>query len=164
MAEDLRSRELEPVRHATTRGTPVSGSARLAGLMARSNGTSDVVAFLDASSHARIGEVRLVRDLILAAEPTLTERIKWNAPSFAIDDDDRITFRLQPGDRVDLVFHRGTGARDDLDTFRFADPSGLLRSVTADRGTVAFANREDIEAKRERLSALVVAWLAATRT
>ena len=132
--------------------------------MAHSNGTEEVLAFLDGSSHARIDEVRTVRDVILAAEPALSERIKWNAPSFAIADDDRITFRLQPGDRVELVFHRGTGRRDDAAAFQFDDTSGLLELVTADRGTVAFADGDAIAAKRDRLSALVVAWLAATRS
>jgi hypothetical protein len=44
-------------------------------------------------------------------------------------DDDRITFRLQPGDRVQLVFHRGTRKRDDATTFSFQDGTGLMEWV-----------------------------------
>jgi hypothetical protein len=32
---------------------------------------------------------------------------KWNAPSFRHAGEDRVTFRLQPGDKLQLIFHRG---------------------------------------------------------
>jgi hypothetical protein len=68
---------------------------------------TQVQAFLQGLRHGRKDEVEAVREIILSAHPGVTERIKWNAPSFCIDGDDRITFRLQPSDRVQLVFHRG---------------------------------------------------------
>jgi hypothetical protein len=61
--------------------------------------------------------VEAVREIILSTHSGINEQIKWNAPSFGIDGDDRITFRLQPGDRVQLVFHRGAQKRDDVTTF-----------------------------------------------
>lgn len=104
----------------------------------------------------------MVRQIIRAADPGLTEKIKWNAPSYGHGDDDRITLRLQPGDRVEVIFHRGT-QKQALAGFAFADPSGLLKMLAPDRGMVAFANAADITAKADGFSALVVAWLAATR-
>ena len=70
-----------------------------------------VEAYLDALVHARADDVRTVRAALLTLDG-VTERVKWNAPSCCIDGDDRITFRLQPGDRVELVFHRGARTRD----------------------------------------------------
>jgi hypothetical protein len=55
-----------------------------------------VRSFLEDLKHARKDEVLAVRDVVLSADPGITERIKWKAPSFCIDGDDRITFRLQP--------------------------------------------------------------------
>ena len=103
-----------------------------------------------------------MREIILSAHPGITEQIKWNAPSFCIDGDDRITFRLQPGDRVQLVFHRGARTRDDAATFSFEDGSGLLEWVARDRALVTFRGRDDVTAKRAAFKDLVRRWMIAT--
>jgi Domain of unknown function (DU1801) len=123
---------------------------------------TDVQAFLERLEHRRKDEVEAVRETILAAWPGVTERIKWNAPSFAVDGDDRITFRLQPGDRVQLVFHRGTRKRSDVGGFFFENDTGLLEWATPDRGLVTFRDLEDVAAKQTVLADLVRRWMAAT--
>jgi hypothetical protein len=123
---------------------------------------TEVQAFLRALQHSRKDEVEAVREVILSAHPGLTEQIKWNAPSFCIDGDDRITFRLQPGDRVQLVFHRGTRKRADASTFSFQDGAGLLEWVAPDRTLVAFRDLDDVAAKRPALADLVRRWMTAT--
>ena len=76
----------------------------------------------------------------------ITERIKWNAPSFGVDGDDRVTFKLHPPDRLQLVVHRGAKARD-MQGFTFADPSGLVRWVAPDRGVVTLRSLDEIAAR-----------------
>jgi hypothetical protein len=98
--------------------------------MARGSSVS-VEQFLDALSHPRKAEIQELRAAILGSSPAITEQVKWNAPSFCVNGDDRVTFRLQPGDRVELVFHRGATKRTDSDSFTFADPSGLVQWATA---------------------------------
>ncbi|MGI6543554.1 MAG: DUF1801 domain-containing protein [Limnochordia bacterium] len=129
----------------------------------RTDSTPDVAAFMQALKHSRKDEIEAVRAVILAADGNITEHIKWNAPSFCIDGDDRITFRLQPGDRVQLIFHRGAKKRGDKESFTFEDKSGLLEWVTVDRGVVTFHNFADVTAKRELLHELVKQWVSATR-
>jgi hypothetical protein len=126
------------------------------------NPGTDVQAFLQSLQHSRKDEVEAVREIILSAHPGITERIKWNAPSFCIGGDDRITFRLQPGDRVQLVFHRGAQRRDDATTFSFEDGSGLLEWVASDRALVTFRDLDDVAAKRAALKDLVRRWMIAT--
>jgi hypothetical protein len=123
---------------------------------------AEVQAFLHSLEHGRKDEVEAVREITLSAHPGVTERIKWNAPSFCVDGDDRITFRLQPGDRVELVFHRGARRRGDAATFSFEDGSGILRWVARDRALVTFRNADDVEAKRAALKDLVHRWMIAT--
>ncbi|MFO0647814.1 MAG: DUF1801 domain-containing protein [Polyangiales bacterium] len=120
----------------------------------------DVDAFLTTLTHARIAEVRAVRAAIRAAVPTLTERVKWNAPSFCAAGDDRITFRLQPGDRVELIFHRG--AKKRADDFRFDDATGLVKWAAPDRGQVVFRDAADVAEKTPAVQSLARAWIAAT--
>ena len=121
-----------------------------------------VQAFLRDLKHGRKDEVEAVREIILSAHPGITEQIKWNAPSFCIDGDDRITFRLQPNDRVQLIFHRGAQKRDDAATFSFEDGSGLLEWVARDRALVTFEDLDDVKAKRAAFKDLVRRWMIAT--
>lgn len=123
----------------------------------------DVDAYMHGLEHPRKSEVQAIREQILSVDPKITEHIKWNAPSFCIDGDDRITFRLQPGDRVQLVFHRGAKKRDDAATFSFADATGLLEWPASDRALLTFRDLDDVTAKRAALKKLVTAWLKATR-
>jgi hypothetical protein len=123
---------------------------------------TEVQAFLQGLQHSRKDEVEAVREIILSAHPGITEQIKWNAPSYCIDGDDRITFRLQPGDRVQLIFHRGAQKRDDAATFSFEDGSGLLEWVAPDRALVTFRDLDDVAAKRAAFKDLVRRWMIAT--
>jgi hypothetical protein len=122
---------------------------------------SNVDEFLDALEHNRKDEVQVLRKLILKCSPELSERVKWNAPSFCFKGDDRVTMRLQPGDRVELVFHRGAKVKDNS-MFVFEDPSGLLEFKAADRAVFAFENLKDIQAKKKQLSDLVKRWVTET--
>jgi hypothetical protein len=126
-------------------------------------GDSDKVAtFMLELTHDRKPEVEQLRTAILALPLGLTEHIKWNAPSFCIDGDDRITFRLQPGDRVELIFHRGPKKRSDTATFTFKDPSGLMKLLAPDRGVVVLANATATAHHTPEILHLVEAWITAT--
>jgi len=122
----------------------------------------DVEAFLAASTHSRLAEVRDLRAALLAAMPELTERVKWNAPSLGPDGADRLTFRLQPGDRVELVLHRGTAPRPD-DGFAFDDPDGLIVWAAADRGVIAVRDAADLAERRALIVATCRRWVESTR-
>ena len=122
---------------------------------------SVVDAYLDDLVHARKDEVLALRELILAAVPDLVERIKWNAPSFGPGEDDRITMRLHPGDRLQLILHRGAKAGAD-DLFRFEDPKKLIAWAAPDRGVVSFKDAGDMAANAEPLSDILRRWVACT--
>ena len=117
--------------------------------------------YLDGLQHGRKGEIETLRRLILDAVPGLDERIKWNAPSFGRGEDDRVTMRLHPGDRLQLILHRGAKAGAD-DLFRFEDPDKLIAWAAPDRGVVTFADAADLEAKAEALGEVLRRWVACT--
>jgi hypothetical protein len=66
-----------------------------------SSSSASVDTFLDDLVHPRKAEIEELRAVLLGSSPGMTERVKWNAPSFCVNGDDRITFRLQPGDRME---------------------------------------------------------------
>ncbi|MEV6275443.1 DUF1801 domain-containing protein [Nocardia sp. NPDC051832] len=116
--------------------------------------------FLAESAHPRKPEIEELRAAILGAHPGITEQIKWNAPSFCVNGDDRVTMRLQPGDAVELIFHRGVKVKDTA--FSFEDPAGLLHWRAPDRGTVTFTDLADVQAKLPSVVELVDRWMTAT--
>jgi hypothetical protein len=121
----------------------------------------DVEDYLRELRHPMKEGVEQLRAAILASNAGITEHIKWNAPSFCLDGVDRATFRLQPGDRLQLVLHRGAKVRDDSEGFRFDDPTGSVEWVTSDRGVVTFRDLDDVEARRDAVVDLVNRWVAA---
>ena len=114
--------------------------------------------FLEALAHARKADILTLRAAILKSNPRVTEQIKWNAPSFCWDGEDRVTMRLQPGDRLQLIFHRGAKPKD-ASTFKFGDPTGMIESAAVDRVVVTVANEVKSAKALERLVMLVNLWM-----
>jgi hypothetical protein len=121
----------------------------------------DVDGFMAAQEHPLKAGVEQLRAAILASNDGITETVKWNAPNFRYDGADRVTFRLQPGDRLQLVLHRGAAVRDDAADFRFEDASGLLEWVAADRAVITFRDLDDVAAKQSAVVDVVNRWVAA---
>ena len=108
-------------------------------------------------------QIAALRDAILASDPDITEQIKWKAPSFCIDGDDRVTFRLHPPDAIYLVFHRGAKVKDATD-FSFEDPTGLMKWAAKDRAQLALRTAAEVGQHKHEVVALVTRWMAATRS
>ncbi|MGV3640104.1 MAG: DUF1801 domain-containing protein [Adhaeribacter sp.] len=123
-------------------------------------GTQQVQAFLAELEHPLKQEILEVRQLVLAANPQLTEHIKWNAPSFCLQGEDRITFNLAAKGFFRLVFHGGAKPSVQVGEARlFEDTSGLLEWLAPDRAMVRFSSLEDVQAKQAALQQVVNTWL-----
>jgi len=129
--------------------------------MAVAEKLSAVDSYMEELQHSRKAEIETLRRLIIEAVPDLCERIKWNAPSFGRGDDDRITMRIHPGDRLQLILHRGAKAGAD-DFFRFEDPARLLNWAAPDRGVITFKDPADLAAKAKVLGEILRRWVACT--
>jgi hypothetical protein len=106
--------------------------------------------------------VDALRAIIADAHRDLTEHIKWNAPSFAIDGDDRITLGLERKGGARVVFHRGAKPKDNAG-FTFDDHAGLAKWLAPDRAVVIFTDRAVVENKRDALRDLCARWIEQTR-
>lgn len=116
---------------------------------------------LQGLTHARMADIRTLRELLLSIDSELNESVKWNAPSYGYGADHRLTMRLQPGDRVELVLHRGAKKRSDA--FAFSDETALVRWLAPDRGIVEIQDAAVLSERGDDLRKLGRAWLAATR-
>ncbi|HEU4699389.1 MAG TPA: DUF1801 domain-containing protein [Gemmatimonadales bacterium] len=126
---------------------------------ARAAGPDAVATFLAALAHPRAAEIDALRAIVRGADARIQEAIKWNAPSF-FTTEHFATFRLRPGDTLQLVFHTGAKARPRSAPLHIDDPEGLLRWVAPDRCVATFGDLRDIAARRTALVAIVRQWLA----
>ena len=76
------------------------------------SGTEQVDEFIATTVHLLKDVMQSTREIILSADKQITEHIKWNAPSFCTNGDDRITFNLYKAEYLLLVFHRGAKVKD----------------------------------------------------
>jgi hypothetical protein len=126
------------------------------------SGSAEVDHYIAALGEKEAAIVSRLRRLALAAGPGITEHIKWNAPSFCKDGEDRITLGLDRKGGVRVVLHRGAKAKDAAG-FRFDDPHGLARWAAPDRGVLAFADVQDVIAQSAAVQDLFSRWILATR-
>lgn len=121
--------------------------------------SADVERFLADLEHPLKPGVLRLRAAILASDLAITEHVKWNAPSFCYGGQDRVTFRLQPRGRLQLIFHRGAKVRADAAGFTFDDPSGLMTWPAPDRAVIDFPDLAAVATHQARVVMLVERWM-----
>lgn len=94
--------------------------------------------------------VQRVRRIILAADPRITESIKWKAPTFTYKGN-IASFYPKARSHVSLMFHQGA---------RIPGEHPILEGEGATSRTAKFADVADVEARRAELEAVVRAWCA----
>jgi len=96
--------------------------------------------------------------------PTLTESIKWNAPTFRDNGKDRMTILLHKKDRVGLILHTGAKPKEDKKAPPlYADDTRLLEWNSNIRATISFFNLTDFLSKRYLLQKAVKRWIDETK-
>lgn len=120
--------------------------------------SADVETFLKSLKHPLKAEVEAIRAIILSADKQITEHIKWNAPSFCYNGEDRVTMNLRAQGCVQLIFHRGAKVKDSQG-FAFEDEAGLLEWLAPDRAIVKLSNMKDVKATKAALKRIVSRWV-----
>jgi len=118
----------------------------------------EVSRFLDDLDHPFRNEIELLRECILNAKD-LQENIKWNAPNYTFDSQDRITMKIQPPKMIQLIFHCGAKVQQEPSEKLVKEDFGLLQWKTNDRAIATFKNRADIELHQAQISQIVVEWI-----
>jgi len=121
-----------------------------------------VTEFLVPLNHPFVAEIDTLRQIILDAQAGIEEGIKWNAPNYVFQGDDRMTMRIHPPKKqVQLIFHLGAKKQDAKSGRIIEDQSGLLDWKGNDRAVVTYKSLEEIESTKSQLQNIVKAWLKA---
>lgn len=126
------------------------------------NRSEEVTHFLDGLAHPFRNEIEQLRTIILDAGIGLAENIKWNGPNYAVNGQDRITMKIQPPVKIQLIFHRGAKAQEQPEKKLIDDDSGLLTWKENDRAVATFWSAAEIESHRPALTQIVRNWIGAT--
>jgi hypothetical protein len=118
----------------------------------------DVEAFVIGLEHPHQDVILALRQIILSADPAVTEGIKWNAPNFRTTDD-FATFHLRAKDGVQIVLHRGVKIRPGDKRLPIADPGGLLNWRDKDRAVLTFHSLAEVKARRAAFTRLLKQWI-----
>ncbi len=96
--------------------------------------------------------------------PTLTESIKWNAPTFCYDTKDRLTIMLHKKDRVGLILHTGAKPKEDKKAPPiYTDDTELLEWNSNIRATISFSDLNDFLSNRDLFKKAVKRWIEETK-
>ena len=102
-------------------------------------------------------------DVITSSDGRLRESIKWNAPSYAIDEHFATTGIERDG-RVRLVLHVGARKRVRPLALHIDDPKGILEWKSPDRAIARYASAEQVEESSQDLRSILKQWIAQTQT
>lgn len=109
----------------------------------------------------RRSQVQKLREYILETEPLLTEHIKWNAPSYVLNGEDRITFNTMNKEQaVKLVFHMGATRKEDKKGEPILNNTNMIEWASDIRGYVTFKDLEYITSSEKVVKQIVHDWLA----
>tara|TARA_R110000796_G_scaffold67449_2_gene154640 strand:- start:66749 stop:67144 length:396 start_codon:yes stop_codon:yes gene_type:complete len=123
----------------------------------------NVTKFLNALNHPLRNEIEELRKIILEAENALVENIKWNGPNYSINNEDRITLKIQPPKQLQLIFHRGAKVKEQPKQKIITEASGFLIWKANDRAVLSFKNLEDIQKNKHNLKRIINDWIVATQ-
>jgi len=121
----------------------------------------EVTSLLDGAALPRRAEIERLRAIVLDADPTLAESVKWNGPSYASRGDDRVTMRVQPPGTLQLILHRGARKLAQPAQRLIADPAKLLAWKENDRAVVTIRDAQDLERQAPALPDLIARWISA---
>ncbi len=121
--------------------------------------TPAVDALLLSLNHPASREIQALRALICDVSPSILEGVKWNAPSFRVDEY-FATINLRERQGVGVVLHFGAKAREvAAGPDSIADPGKLLKWLAQDRAMVKFADLDDIAVHKEAFQAVLRQWI-----
>jgi hypothetical protein len=133
----------------------------------RPSESESVEAYMDRLKHPLADVVAALRRIILKADRSVGEEVKWNAPAFFYMGEMRafdpktyerhlVVFNLFQKNCIRLVFWHGDRAKDT---------SGFLEGDYKDgRRLAMFRSMKDVEAGRKKLQQVVKKQLAALKT
>ena len=141
---------IEPLQPGYGHTCNQSKLIRVKGQLSKMTDTEKVVEYMNKLDHPLKAEIDALRVIIKNANIKLSERIKWNAPSYFYIAD-MAAFNLRATKYVQIIFIFPKGLINDN--------AGLLEGDWKDRREARFYNLEDVKSKKSAVEEVVNAWV-----
>ncbi len=129
--------------------------------MPKSRFDAAVTALLDEHRHPLREAIDALRAIVLAADPTIVEGVKWNTASFRTKDWFATVNGPKQTKEPMLVLHAGAKAKGASLRGAVKDPDGMLRWLGDDRAIVVFADHADVRKRGAAVKKVLRSWIAA---
>jgi hypothetical protein len=113
--------------------------------------------FMAALEHPHKSAVAAIRQVMVNADPSILEGIKWKVPSFRTTEY-FATMHLRAKVGVGVILHLGAKVRA-MPSVSIEDPEGLLEWLAKDRAMVSFVGADDVTAKQPALQRIIRQWI-----
>ncbi len=117
-----------------------------------------VDAFMVGLVHPFKAEVEALRGIVTGVDPRIAEGVKWNAPSWRLDEYFATT-HLRARQGIGVILHRGAKTRAPESRPAIDDPDGLLEWLGPDRARVAFADMDELRRRQPAFEAVLRQWI-----
>ena len=113
-----------------------------------------VNALLAALEHPNKEGIELLRKAILGVDPRIPEEVKWNAPSFKLEDH-FATFKLHPPGSIQLVLHTEAKPKSPLQQFNLTGAEKFVKWAAPDRCVLTLSSTEAAREHTQHVASLV---------
>lgn len=120
---------------------------------------SEFLAELPANKREQVSALRII---ILKAEPRLKENIKWNAPNYVFNNQDRLTFNVMNKEqKVRIILHMGAKIKENKQKPPIIQEDfGIVKWQSNIRGFISFDDLDDVMNKSVLMTKVIANWLA----
>ncbi len=119
--------------------------------------TAAVDAFMATLQHPHKAAIEALRKVVRDTDSSISEGIKWNAPSFRTTEYFATT-HLRAKSGLGLILHLGAKARD-IENVPIEDPEKLLNWLAKDRAMVSFDGLGQVEERTVALQRILRQWI-----
>jgi len=123
---------------------------------------NEVTNFLDQINPSLRGEIECLRSIIMSTGMNLSEGIKWNAPNYSINGNDRITLRINSPKMIQIIFHRGAKVQEQPPERILDDKYTILLWKENDRAIASFKSLNEIQDNILILKEIITKWIEST--
>ena len=100
-----------------------------------------------------------LRRSILELDASISEGVKWNAPSFRTTEYFATT-NLRTKEGIGVILHLGAKIRDlPAGGIQLKDPKNLLKWLAKDRATIEFEDVDDLKSKMRAVEQILRQWI-----
>lgn len=120
---------------------------------------SNVNDFMNNLNHPYKEGIEFLRNIIKKCNESITEEIKWNAPSYKIDFH-FATFKLYPQKNIQIILHTDSKVKENPHKFYLDNPHKIIKWAAPDRCVITLKSNEEVQKLEKYISSIIKSWIS----